>query len=367
MATKESIISRVQKLLAVAMDSEATEHERALAQEHADRLMAQHMIDQLDLKVDDKDKSRVVSAVWSFDFSYEFREALRDLLGVVMSHASCRCTLKGFAKTEVTVVGTPEGIAYAERLWLVVFTELARNMFPNWEDSKSFDANVYAFVKAGFRWRDIHEIAWKHCNERTLDDGKTVLVNDPYPAEKQSRYGFGKTYAGDGGRLKRAYGREVKRLGEAQQHHTSRHGAYRASYVGSYVSTIRSRLYQMRAKTKADVPDADRYALAVRSTEDEVNAEFYLLFPQFDPKVQDKMYEESVAAEQARRSALTPEQRAAEDEKRAREEARARKQYDEMRDKSFDSGGWERGNAVAKKVNLNNNTDIKHSRKGIER
>ena len=366
-SVKDSIITRVQKLLNLAMDPGASESERKLAQERADALMAQHMIDQMDLKQDDPNRSRVTSVVWKMAFSYEFSQQIRDLLGAVVNHTTCRASFgTDYSDRETphhtTVVGTPENIAYAERLWMIVFTELVRNMYPKVDPTMSFDQNVYYFVKAGFKWQKIHELLWDQREDSRWTEFK---LNNPFPPEKQSRYGFKRVYGGDGGRLKRAYNRELKRLGETIEHHTSRHSAYRTSYVSSYASTIRNRLFDMREHSIGEVSDRDRYALAVRSSQDETNAEFYRLFPQFDPKHQQEEYDRAHAAEQARRAALSPEERAREDERNRKEEERARRYHEAIRNKQYDSAGWSKGNKVAKNVNLNDDTPIHHSRKEL--
>jgi hypothetical protein len=381
MATKESVIQTVQKLLALAMDDRTPEHERLLAQDRADRLMVRHMLDQADLTPEER--SAIVRQDWPVTFSSEFSSALRQLLGAIFQHTQCRAhtSYQYVPETKtnyrVTVVGTPENINYAERLWMVAFTELVRNMFPKWDSSISFDANVYAFVKAGFKWRQIHEIAWKHVSESNERNGfehdpAKDPITDPFPADKQSSYTFfAPVYVGDGGRLKRAYNRETKRMGEATEHHTSRHGAYRASYVSGFSATIRGRLRQMRrdAKQELSADDNDRYALAIRTTEEVTDEEFYRLFPQYDPKVQQQKFQEANEAEIARRAALSPSARRKEDEKRDREEERARKHYSRIQRGAslFDDAGYQRGGAVANKVNLRNDQNVKpNSRKGIE-
>lgn len=360
---KESIITRVQKLLNLAMDEGATEDERRLAQEKADQLMVEHMIEQSELKKDDPNRSRVTHAEWRLNLSTEFRQEIRGLLNAVISHAKCRHTIKvdwsdRDTPYRVIIVGMPEQIAYAERLWFIVFTEMTRNMFPKWDNSLGFDTNVYNHVKAGFKWREIHEIAWKEL-------GAASGLPDPYPADLQPSWNNRAVYGGKAGKLKTALHREQKRLGEERENHTNRHGAYRSSYVQSYSSTIRLRLQRMAKASREAVADADRYALALRSTEQQTDAEFYRLFPEFDPEVIAKQNAAAAAAEQARRAAMTQAQRDAEDRRQQRAYRSARRTFGRIQDRSYDSNGWNRGSKVAERVNLNDDTPIKHSRKEI--
>lgn len=360
-AKKESIISRVQKLLNLAMDPGATEDERKLAQERADKLMIDHMIEQSELKKDDPNRSRATNAEWKLNLRYEFRKECEELLWAVISHTKCRYRIKlDFTDREnphrVIIVGMPEQIAYAERLWFITFTEMTRNMFPSWDPKLDLDGNVYNFVKAGFKWRQIHELAWKHMG---VDSG----LPDPYPADKQR--GWEKVYGGDGGRLKRAYHREQKRLGEESEKHTNRHAAYRQSYVESYTATIRTRLRQIAKASQDSVGDANKYALALRSTEEQTDAEFYRLFPEFDPENIAKQNAAAAAAEQARRAAMTEAERKREDAAREKRYRSARRTYGKIADRKYDANGWARGTKVANKVNLNDDTPIKHSRKEV--
>lgn len=361
--SKESIISRVQKLLNLAMDPGASDSERQLAQERADKLMVEHMIEQSELKKDDPRRSRATSAEWRLNINQEFRREIGTLLAAVVAHAKCRHHIKidwsdRDNPYKVIIVGMPEQIAYAERLWFITFTEMARNMFPKWEDNLTFDTNVYNFVKAGFKWREIHEIAWNKL-------GEASGLPDPYPADQQPSWNRRAVYGGRAGKLKTALHREQKRLGEERENHTNRHSAYRSSYVQSYTSTIRTRLSKMARASQDAVADSDRYALALRSTEAETDAEFYRLFPEFDPENIRKQSAAAQAAEAARRAAMTQAQRDAEDRRNARMYRSARRTYSSIADRKYDANGWNRGTKVAERVNLNDDTPIKHSRKEV--
>lgn len=361
-AKKESIITRVQKLLNLAMDEGATPDERKLAQERADRLMVEHMIEQSELKKDDPSRSRATSVTWKMNMGNEFRNATEQMLASIVKHAQCRYRVKiDFSDVEhrhhVIIVGLPEQIAYAERLWFIAFTEMARNISPKWDERESFDTNVYAFVKAGMKWRQIHEIAWTKL-------GSLSGLPDPYPADKQTPWA--KTYCGDGGRLKRALKREQFRLGEENEHHTNRHSAYRSSYVSGYTATIGRRLREMASASKESVADADKYALAVRSTAEQADAEFYRLFPEFDPENIRKASAAAQAAEMARRAAMTQAQRDAEDKRQKAAYRSARAYYGKLGgNKSYDSNGYARGDKVAKSVNLNDNKAAGERKKEI--
>lgn len=383
MATKESVISRVQKLLAIAMDDRAPEAERLLAQERADALMVQHMIDQSELAADDPNRSQVVSAQWLFNFESEFASDMETLLRTIVNHTSCSHHVEykyvSATATEsatnrfVYVTGTAENIAYAERLWMIVFNELVRNMFPRWDSSISLDANVYHFVKAGFKWQAIHEIVWDHAPDQ---------INNPYPLEKQYSWNDKANYAGDGGKLKRAYRRELKRLDEPVQSHTSRHGAYRAAYVDAFTDRIHSRLWQMRndSQKAANYTTSsgthvsnDRFALVLADAKDAANAKLWEAYPDKHPdaikarsealwEAHRAREEERARDERERFEAMTDSQKAAYRAKQARQSARQERAndrwYEEQQRKRSDVHGARRGREVADRVNLNNNQNV---------
>lgn len=386
MAERESVVSRVQKLLAVAMNEGATEAERSLAQERADALMAAHMIEQHELAKDDPARSRVTDAVWRFNFHGEFGTQMESLLQAIVKHTTCRAEVtydyvrdaegRQTSNRKVIIVGTPENLSYAERLWLVVFTELVRNMFPKWDNAKSLEANVYAFVRAGFKWKDIHEIVW---------DNAPHLISNPYPPAEQPSWNPTANYAGDGGKLKRAYHRELKERGEEKQSHTSRHSAYRSAYVSAYCDTIRERLYEMEQRAKEETrfnhyPSESKYALAVIDSQAASDARFYEIFPDKHPDVvrakQDEMWETHRAraeaearAEREKFERMTPRQqeeyRAKQTRKRARQERAADRWYEEQQRKGQDYAGASHGRRVAEKVNLNDNKNISNNRKEL--
>jgi len=317
MASEEKLIDKINKLMALAMDGGATEGEREAARQMADRLILKNAIDRAKLGTPDEKKTDIISETWEMPFSEEFYEQIRSLCSNILWVCDCRGL---FSWRKVTVVGFPEDIAYARGLWMIAFREMAFNLDPAWEAEKSFEKNVYDLVKAGYKWREI-----------------AAKGNVKWP---------------DNGKLKRAYLKHCHAIGEQAQNHTSRHGAFRLSYANSFTSTITRRIQAMRERSMEDVSDSDKAALALIPTMQQVNAEFYRLYPQFDPENLRKQGAEAEAREAARRAAMTQEERDREDAKAAKEEARWRKHYERTRNVQHDEGGWRRGNYVASRVDL---------------
>lgn len=335
--SQEKFIDRVNKLMALAANA-GTPAEAQLAKDKADALILSHQIDRALVGATDASTAEQIKIdVWDIEMPAKFYEQIRYLLGAVMQHCNIRMKFKSWREMEV--VGYETDIAYAEGIWVSVYREFAGNLFPTWQPDDTFDNNVYRFVKGGFKWKAIHEEALKH---------------DPA--------------ANWGGRYKAAYHRACKARGEEPTAHTSRHEAFRASYANSFKSTITSRLYEMRARArKEQTTDNDKYALAVRTNKEKVDAEFYRLFPQYDPEVMNKRSAEDLERERLRRAALTPKQRAAEDARDEKAYDRARKHAAAMRNKEYDENGWTHGTNIAENVDLSGGKNhITPERNGIE-
>jgi hypothetical protein len=133
----------------------------------------------------------------------------------------------------------------------------------------------------------------------------------------------------------------------------------------------------MRRKAQETVGDSDRFALAIIDTKEQVDAEFYRLFPEFDPEVRRQQTE----AEEWRRAviwaSLSPAEQAKILKEQAREEARwrrraasARSNYGRIRENPYENvenAAWGRGRRVADKVNLRDDGEVKkQNRKGLK-
>lgn len=325
MATKEKAMSQVMKLLALAADESASDAERELAAQRAENIMAQHMIDRMDLKPEEK--ARAVKDTWSMNLGnadFEFREAIRSLVVAILRHNNIRIypRLKygknehGHTDTDVevwTIVGFPEDIAYAEAIWFRTFREFVNNVSPRWDPTKSLGYNAYHFTRAGIKWREIWHQAYKNgCD--IAEPGTIQYI--PSTLKREVR-----KYMEDNG------------LGEYTAH-TQRHKAYRSSFTQSFAGTIAQRLNKMRAEA-GKVTDKDRFAVALRSTAEYVDEEFNRLFP--DAKIMMTMS--------------------------ARQYAREDRKHRMKINRNYDTAAWSRGAEAADKVNLSVSAEVKRETK----
>lgn len=367
---EEKIMNRVRALLERAAHPATPPAEAKLCEEKADQLMAEHMISQMDLTVEEK--STIIKSHWDIRVSdagkdsHEFYATIISLLRNVLQHCHIRIHPRveypkdkngktDYSLRRMTLVGFPEDIAYAEQIWFNVFKTFIMNVSPKWDTTKSLGDNVYEHLRAGITWRVIQDIAYDAVPDHYGLAGKFA----DYPTKQ------------GGPILKKAYQEALEARGE-EWHVTRRNTAYRASFARSYSATIGDRLYEMRAKTKEAVSDSDKFALALVDTKEKVDAEFYRLFPEYDPEVRRRMEEAEAAEAAAEFAKLSPEEQArrikekADQEARwARQSRRARANYGRVRESDrTDMAAWRRGKQVADSVNLRADAKVKANKKG---
>src|SRR6478752_527626 len=269
MATKESAMRRAMALLKLAADERTPAAERELAAQQAENIMAQHMIDRMDLKPEERAKP--VKDSWTIDLGdaeSQFRVAIRTLVCAILRHNNIKWypTIawakndNGYTNFNMeiwTIVGFPEDIAYAEAIWFRVFREFVMNVSPKWDPSMSLGYNAYHFTRAGHKWRDIWHMAFNN-GHKIAEPGTVEYI--PSTLKREVRKYM-----------------EENNLGEYEAH-TQSHAKYRDNFASAFASQIGYRLNRMRVEA-GKVTDADKYALAVRSTAEYVEDEFDKLFP----------------------------------------------------------------------------------------
>lgn len=366
----QKIMNRVMALLERAAHPTTPPAEARLCEEKADQLMAQHMIDRMDLTVEEK--SKIVKAAWDIRIndagsdSHEFYANIMSLLRTVLLHCGIRLNPRvEYAKGEdgrtdwnrrtLLLVGFPEDINYAEQIWFVIFKTFIMNVNPQWDLSKPLSENVYDQINAGKTWRVIQDMAYNARPDHYGLPGKF--------ADHPTKSG--------GPILNKAYKEALKERGE-DNGVTRRNKAYRASFARSYSATIGDRLAQMRAKAKEAVSDSDKFALALVDTKDQVDAEFYRLFPEYDPEVRRRMDAAEAAEAAAEFAKLSPAEQARklkekrdEEARWARRSSRARSNYGRVRESDrTDMAAWRRGKQVADSVNLRADGKVNANKKG---
>jgi hypothetical protein len=147
--------------------------------------------------------------------------------------------------SELRVFGFEDQIGYFRMLWISAYQTFSTRLFPKWDAEKTMDANIYAMVNAGLKWKDIYDAGFK-----------AGSITFPWP---------------DGGRLKRAFRREAIALGEEVRSHTSRNKAYRESYALGFSTAIKARAEETRRYREDQVRSRAGAAIALRSDFDVLN------------------------------------------------------------------------------------------------
>jgi hypothetical protein len=385
----DKVMSRIMKLLDKANHANTPPAEAKLAEEHAERLMAQWQIDRMDLTVEEK--SKVETDYWDLrvgDVKGEFAAHMSSLMKEVLKHCGVRVNEKftypkddegvtDWGTRRYQIVGFPEDMAYAERIWFRVFKEFVSNLAPKWSKDATIAQNAYSLVNAGFEWQQIVLMANAAGDER-------MPVSELERCGDYRSRNYGKQIPVKGNRplirgiqmLRKGHKEECERRGESAAYRKGANlrAASRTSYAMSFNSTIRQRLAEMRKATKETVSDKDKYALAVRTTAEQVDEEFYRLFPEYDPKVQEERRKREEFLRACNWASLSPEEQkrilredeAAERRWQARMN-RARNNHRAMYRDNTDYAAWERGRRSAQSVNLRDDGEVKNkAKKGIK-
>ncbi len=354
MAAKNDVLNLVRNLLARAEHKNTPEAERELCFAQANKLMTRHAIEEAELRANqtESERRKPTSSKWQFmDCSDELQPYLRTIIAEVAATNRCRAVLHpmrwGFrdgtehVTAEVTVVGFAEDVQWCEMLYTNIYMALLRTMFPRWDSDLSFDNNVYNFKRAGYKWRVIAETA--------MANGHDV----PMPPN-------------DGHLFIKAYKRHAALVGDTSRVATQRFEAYRRSFMEGFTARVAARLEGMRADSAAESTGKE---LVLSRSQDDVNAHYYELFPDFHPDaVRTKrerelerarvLREQEEAARQSLLDGMTEKQRAAfleKEERKRRQQARSDAAYWRKREKEWapDEYGQVQGRAAGNAVNLN--------------
>ena len=397
---KESIMELINKLLVLAGDERTPEHERKSAEEKAERLMQKHMIEEWEARqAAERSGTRVRTPVceeWAVNFAesaheavndqWEFDHQVKDMMMYVLEHCNIRVDTSfryRDGQRIYQIVGFKDDITYAERIWFNVFKTFVTNVNPHWDVAKSLEYNAYVFASAGVSWKDQVLLAEKARDTRI--EWPWRFQNDD-PDEKNGHpytrwsYRVGETMDPDNV----PWGRSIHKLKRSCKKHCDANSlsypyaggsklriATRNSFARAYRATIKSRLDEIKklATESEEHVDAGKFALALVDTRERVDAEFYKVFPEYDPEVRKREREERQRKAQEAYDNLTAAEKAriARDEARERAKwekraATARTRYRAIREdptNRVDHAAWARGTKAAQSVNLRADEEVK--------
>lgn len=376
----EKIMERVARLLALAEHENTPAPEAELALRQANSLITKHAIDEAILRQGQTATERRaiekrtidIGGGWTFGptlqtIVYAAAEALRVSIVITGGKAIC--------------YGAAEDLAWLEMLYSTIRLQFLSKIDPKWDNAKSYDENVYTFKVAGNKWKEINAIAMRNGHESRESTEQIYIVDESSEwnntehweskFEQLRGWEFGqdkdgrKTVRRPNGffhKMKAAYVRHAKLIGDDTRVVTQSHEAYRLSFAEAFKMTMSDRFWRMQQDAASEMDSIPGAALALRDVKDEADRALWQDFPMLDPEEIAKRQE--AQREQARKEALarqemldamTPKERGAFLEKEEREQRRNQKRHAAWAKKntySWDRSAKERGTAAANAVDL---------------
>lgn len=366
------VMTTLANLLARAEHPNTPPAERELCFDRANKLMVRHAIDEAELRARQTTAERraPVQVSWKWlDHAGRWSSDLRTLVAEIARTFRCRAVFpsemdpeeRGEMKYgECILVGFADDVEWTRMLYMSSYYAFLRALFPRWDAAESYDANVYAFKKAGFSWADIN----REAIAAGAVDGQGRYAESGYDSEGNWHY------AGDpNGKyhtLRNAYKREANRRGDTETVLTQRFDAYRSSLAESFFLRLNTRLERLRRQAEEEAGPSNLPAL--RDIAKDVDDTVFATWPSLHPDAVTERQRKAIArrrelmAEQAREreemlAAMTPAKRARfleAEARKERREAESNARYWERVARRYapDSQGERVGRAAADSVDL---------------
>jgi len=376
----EKILDRVAKLLAIAEHPNTPPAEAEVALMQANSLITKHAIDEAILR-----QSQSVTERRAIRHSVivlgggEFRPYLRTIFEAAAEALRVSIAQKwvGKAEPEFHMYGADEDVAWLDMLFNMIKLQFLTKLDPKWDETLGYDANVYNFKVAGFKWVEIDKEAQRHGyprNESTktiqhvIDiDGdqwefweRRMTWRDDLVLDREA--GQVRQYNGYFHKLKAAYVRHAKTIGDETRVVTQSHQAYRLSFAESFRSTMSMRFWKMEEDAKREYDTVPGAALAIRDMKDDADRAMWADFPSMSPEEVAKRrraaQEQAEAERKAREdmlAAMSPKERQTfleAEEAQARKDAKRARAWERKNSFYWDESARSRGAAAANAVDL---------------
>ncbi|UVF61396.1 hypothetical protein SEA_SPARCETUS_67 [Microbacterium phage Sparcetus] len=369
----EKIMERVARLLALAEHPNTPAPEAELALRQANSLITKHAIDEAILRQSQTASERraiekrtiVIGGGWTF------RPYLRTI--IIAAADALRVVIVTDTAGQAHLYGAAEDISWLDMLFAMIKVQFLSKLDPAWDNSKSYDENVYTMKVAGFKWKEINALAVQNGHEsRESHSHVAHITNDEQRDfwERHVQFGTGRFIKGDEVRdyngfyhkLKAAYVRHAKSIGDDSRVVTQSHQAYRLSFAESFKLTMQQRFWQMKRDAESEMDTIPGAALALRDVRQDAKKAMWGDFPELSPEEIEKrrkaardQAEAEAKARQDMLDAMTPKQREAfleKEEREARRNEEAWRRRDERNSYSWDEGARARGKQAANSVDL---------------
>lgn len=360
--SEDKILERVRLLLARAEhpNTPAPEAELCLAQAH--KLMTKHAIDEALMmsKMSEEERRRPVEIVFHMNAEThsEFWVWLRTSMETLAEANRCKAVIGYSVNYPIKIYGFNEDARWVEMLFMHVYFELLNNLHPKWNEELGFDANVYRFKVAGYKWHEINREAMEHGHPdlRTWKTDRWSL--SPYPTNhiKSS--------------ILTAYRRHAKKIGDTNPVATQSFDKYRHQFAQAFCTRLNARAYEMMHEAKEDYKSSGA-ELVIADRMEEVRRMLWENNPELDPKVIKERREAAEKEREEMLAAMSDEERMAFLEREERQRRAAAKQSDrywKWFESNHDSSAIRQGRQAADKVSLDRKgpSVSKEDRKGIQ-
>jgi hypothetical protein len=381
----EKIMERVAALLRIAEHPNTPGPEAETALMQANKLITKHAIDEALLRqsqsVGDRraiKQSKIALGTGEFTpYLSTIFMAAAEALRVSVGTRSAR--IDGVFQTEYWVYGADEDVAWLEMLFNMIKLQFLLKLDPKWDESLGYDANVYNFKVAGFKWAEIDRkaMSFGHASRESTEAKKVSRyalsdeerANSPQvtgdPAEPTMWDMFEvRRPNGFYHKLKAAYVRHAKVISDDTRVVTQSHEAYRLSFATAFRSTMCNRFYEMQREAEAEMDTIPGAAIAIRDMKAEADEALWADFPDMSPEEiarrREAMRAQREAEAKAREEMLAAmtsaeRQRFLEEEEEAeRRQAKAQRRWEKQNTKYYsrDLSATQRGSAAAMSVDL---------------
>lgn len=377
----EKIMDRVAALLRIAEHPNTPGPEAETALRQANSLITKHAIDEALLRQSQTiSERRAISHATIVLGGGEFRPYLRTIFEVAaetlrVSVGVKYTTASGIREPEFHMYGAQEDVAWLDMLFNMIKLQFLTKLDPKWNESLGYDANVYNFKVAGFKWRQIDEIARIHGHEsRESTDLVATIADEEQRLFWQRRLHWNNGYfiTGDQVRkpngffhkMKAAYVRHAKAIGDDTRVKTQSHESYRLSFAEAFRARMTERFWDMQREAEATADTIPGAALALRDMRKDANEALWAAFPNMHPDEIKRREEAARAQAEAQRkaredmlAAMTTEERQAfleAEEAAERRAAKAQRAWERKNTRyyRYDSAAQLRGMSAADAVDL---------------
>ena len=381
-APSEKILDRVAKLLALAEHPNTPGSEAEVALLQANRLITRHAIEEAIIRQHQTvgERRALINKRIVVGAGSGFSSTLRTILYYAAD--ANRVSVAFLGIESAVLFGADEDVAWVEMLFNMIKLQFLLKIDPKWDESKSYDENVYNFKVAGNSWKAINAESVKHGSR---DARKWTQIagslnrdtEEPYyyyrreyrnvqvtHRNEESGSVFGTWEAPEeklGGILIAAYKRWAASVGDDSPVTTQNPRAYKRSYADAFSARMAERFLRMKEESDAEMDAFPGAAIAIRDLRQEAKQAMWDMFPDLSPEAAERRrkaaYEQQQredAEYQAKLDAMTPEQL----EKFLEQEERKRRRQDEAYWRSLqkgpraDEGARRRGESAANSVDL---------------